>query len=264
MSERYSTVTREALQQCTKEWAETPTDPTDAYLQFSQRIGDVATTYSTYFSTAVTSAGFNRDKTLSKREVIQKNSKIGLEYADTLHDEGLVDIHQSVDAVALGYVPWTQSDYLEFWFHVMARPDFHNPADLQHYRDRKTTATGVNFATFNDSSQPLEVRRPEYLAYADQYLETIDHAETRPIDRAVQLIDRKLSVGGHAEARLAHRLGAKVCAPAVISHITDPSAYPWKDYWLAQHLNELSSLGATTLEPAKQRLVLFEEPSPVQ
>ncbi len=259
MSEHYTSTSRQVLKECTRDWRETPTDPTDAYHQFRVRMGEKASLYSTYLSTAITAGGYRRDSTLTSQEIAHKNSLVAFEYADALQDEALVDLEYSVDAVSLGYIPkWNQSDYLEFWFHVMARPDL-TPRDQAHYTYRKANHTSVDFDTFNDSSLPNSERRPEYLAYVDQYLQCIDHVSKQPIERAVQLIDRKLSLGGDAEARLAHKIGAKVCAPALVNYATDPSMYPWKNFWLAQHLNELSSLGATTLEPARQRLVLFED-----
>ena len=239
------------LAECTVNWAEQHINPTDAYLNFMQRLGSHANQYATYLSTAITAGGFKRNANLSGREVVAANTDVALRYADELARHDLINLETSIDAVSLGYIPhWAQSDYLEFWFHVMARPNF--SMDPCRNAEREYYEVGItafkkshDMELFSSQQASHDERRPLYLDFADTYTSGIYPVRKRPVKSVVQLIDREMSLGADAEARLSRHLGIPVTAPAqrTYANMLDDSVVHNLD--LLEKLQRLRDIGAT-------------------
>ena len=250
---------RDTLQECTDEWASAPVDPLDAVLTFRKKLGSAADSYTTYLSTSITAGGYIRDPELTIPEVIAHNGETALLYADFLARQQLIDLSNTVDAVALGHVPgWGQSDYLKFWLPIMTRPDL-SPCTL-----RSIVATMRDFEQahdmelFNNSKAPHEERRPLYREFGRAYLHATAAIPAHPIDQTVQLVDGELSLGGAVEGQVSHaeRIALEVPAYAgsrdeFLGLIDSPE--------LKTHLSRLAALGARFVQDHRGEGISLEQ-----
>lgn len=252
MTNYESTKVREALGECTVEWTKDAPSPIDAVLTFRKKLGSSANHYSTYLSTAITAGGYVRDASLSTREVPRKNSETALLYADHLARHGLVDLEQSVDAVALGHIPdWKQSDYLRFWLPILTRPKLTigNIRHLNKVMDNFESTHDIDI--FNNSHAPHALRRPIYQSFGNTYLNAISGMQNHPIHQTIQLVDGELSLGGDVEALVSQASNIEVLVPSFNGSESE-FIESIDDQPLRRHLAELAELGASFVHHSSQ------------
>ncbi len=239
---------RDTLGECTADWRQSPPDPLEAYVAFRRQLGGAASRYTTYLSTAITAGGYVRDSSLSMGEVIAGNAETALLYADYLQQQGYIQAEQSVDAVALGHVPnWRQSDYMWFWLPVMLRPE-PTSGNIQSIKEAVAAFESQHDMGLFNSSQPHQLRRPLYQAQGEAFLKAVAQMDCQPVQRTIQLVDGRLSLGGGAERSVSHAAGIDVLLPAYggsphefASSVSNPD--------LALHLARLADLGAVFVQP---------------
>ncbi len=220
--------------------AETPSDKYVAYYQLIHSNG-LAKLPRTYFTTTITSGGFNifaeqttlkpngngntnffsivtDPGTMKKRtplpaslsfpQILTENVGLAEAFRTGLLDSGKVSTEKSllIFPPDLGKVPgWTQFDFNLFWFDVISGL---NPKDAREielfFRKSK-----FDFATYNDSKLPNEIRKRVYLEFAQSFLQMIEQNRyhTDPISEFIQLVDPKGSLGGFVEEFIAKSLG---------------------------------------------------------
>lgn len=219
MTEILATKSRDVLGECTEEWQKNPVDPFEAAVAFNKKLGNLATTYDTYNSTSITAGGAKRFKELSFHEVVEWNRDMGLRYADHLHEQRLIDLHQSIDAASLGHVPsWGQHEYLEFWLLVIARPHLsqQNRDTIRKHMDSIYGKTDME--AFNNSKLAHSKRRPLYHKFERGFSDATKDMAIQPVGSVIQLIDRQLSLGCDVEARFATGHDIDILAPAYGGH----------------------------------------------
>lgn len=214
----HSSNTRNILRELTSELCDQPHDWANGYRMFMRKLGATAQIYDTYVNAAVTSAGYRRDSTLSREEAIAQNTDTALIIADQLAENGLISPEKTIDAVALGYIPsWEQSDYLQFFFGVMARPDV---AYIDDIADEMRTSHGYNLEIFNNHELPNEERFPHYQGLATHFWETVQQVPHRPINAMIESFDRTMTLGGRAEEQLALAMGTRILQPVLLAETT--------------------------------------------
>ena len=213
-----TSTTRNTLRELTSELCEQPQDWANGYRTFMRKLGTTAQTYDTYVNAAVTSAGYRRDSTLSREEAIAQNTDTALLIADQLAENTLIEPGKTIDAVALGYIPsWEQSDYLQFFFGVMARPDV---AYIDDIADEMHSSRGYDLAVFNNHEIPNEERFPHYQGLTTHFWEVVQQVPHHPIDRMVESFDRTMTLGGRAEEQLAREMGTRILQPVLLAETT--------------------------------------------
>ena len=203
---------REVLRSASQQWGEYDLGPVEAYAAFRRAMGQRAFYgYTTYLSTSITSGGYKRDVELPFADVITKNADAALHYADYLGARGLIRQEQSIDAVSLSPINgWQQLEYMQFWFMVMARPEI--AASDNSFAAKLAQHEGYDIDVLNNGKlYSNDIRRPHHVALVEHMANCLQDVEHYPIDRVVQLVDRKMSLGGDAEALFAHKLGTAVC-----------------------------------------------------
>lgn len=261
MSGRIPTIYRSTLAECTVDWRQRGTNPVDAYIDFLERLGKDAGNYEDYISTAITAGGYKRDATIPYADVVAKNSDYAFAMADELHRQGQLNVHETLDAVALGKTGWRQRDYLLFFFNAMARPIVRSKESPEYnlLQSIFTTPEQYDAEVFNNESLPNEERYPHYSAFAYEYWQRISALDIAPIDRTVRVLDWDRTLGGRAEEELAKHIGIRVATPHLIQTSCDFSALSVSDE-LRTHMQQLTNLGADILAPpATPRLVLVDE-----
>lgn len=244
MAERIQTIYRDTLLECTDEWSERGTDAVEAYYSFMRKVGENAYIYTTYLGTAITAGGFIRDPDLSFGQVVAANTDYALDVADELHRNGAINVHESLDAVALGKVKgWGQSDFLLFFFNIMLRPDMQSPELKSELERFMQSSAGFDLGILNNQKLQHDDRYPHYIKFARGYFNTVQNLATAPINNMIELSDRKLSLGGRAEEELARLSAIEISVPALISS-THNISQAQLDPGLAQQMLRLQSLGA--------------------
>lgn len=210
--------TRDTLHELTSELCEQPRNWANGYRMFIRKLGATAQVYDTYVNAAVTSAGYRRDSTLSREGAIAQNTDTALLIADQLADNKLLDHEKTIDAVALGYIPsWEQSDYLQFFFGVMARPDVVYIDDIA---DEMRSSHDYDLTIFNNHQLTNEERFPHYQSLTTHFWEVVSQVPHRPIDTMIESFDRTMTLGGRAEEQLALEMGTRILQPVLLAETT--------------------------------------------
>lgn len=248
MAEYLHSRIRDALADCTAEWRSAPPDPLEAVVSFRHLLGQSANRYTTYLSTAITAGGYVRDKLLAKQDVVAGNTEAALLYADHLHRQQLIKLEESVDAVALGYIPgWSQSDYMWFWLPILTRPDL-TPANIRTIHSTVTTfEASHDMSQFNNPDLTHQQRRPIYHALGNAFLRATRSMNRQPVQQTIQLIDGQLSLGGDVERQVSHAENISVLLPAYGGN-PEKFAQSLTHPKLAQHLGRLAELGAVFVQ----------------
>jgi hypothetical protein len=231
-----ATPLRSELQSLTVEINETGVDPFEAYELLCRRLGNLGLWFDTYCSSSITSGGHARNDSLNMGEVIRKNTDSAHDLCDELFRVGQLDPQSTIEAVAVGKISnWAQSDYMEFWLNVMARPR-HDGAGvarrLDELRNDFTRAIeqndDIDMATYNNPAFSAEERAPQYIKHADIYTDVIQGTEHAPISRLVRLIDADTSLGAQTENYFAKVMGISVMNVAVaqVGNQRLPAHYP--------------------------------------
>lgn len=253
MSERIQTEYRQALSDFTATWSAKESGPLEAYHDFNNLLGDRADNYTDYLGTAITAGGYKRDPRLSYGEVVANNSAYALDMADELHRAGALDVHNAIDAVSLGKVKgWGQSDYLLFFFNIMARPagDAHYPLDKA-LKELMAKHPGFSLDIFNNEKLPNEERIPHYLGFAQAYWSTIQNDfDLKPVERMVELSDWNMSLGGRAEEELARQMGIRVARPSFLIY-SDILGVSSLSPALREKVENLRAMGANVFAPTQ-------------
>ena len=232
---------REVLAELTRSVSEHPCSWHEGYRRFLGMIGVEADSYDTYVNAAVTSAGYRRDTSLSRRQAIDMNTDTALLIADEAADGGLIDLERTIDAVSLGHIPtWEQSSYLLFFLAAMSRPD---PSTLDGLANSMATADSYDLSVFNNQDAPNEVRLPHYFGLTNHFWSNVRRHPYHPIDTMIESFDRTMTLGGRAEERLALHMGTRVLQPILISETRDISSADINPK-LRAHYERLSGLGA--------------------
>lgn len=229
------------LRELTSELREQPQDWANGYRTFMRKLGTTAQVYDTYVNAAVTSAGYRRDRMLSREVAIAQNTDTALLIADQLVDNGLLEPEKTIDAVALGYIPsWEQSDYLQFFFGVMARPDIVYIDDIA---DEMHSSHDYDLAIFNNHQLTNEERFPHYQGLTAHFWEVVRQVPHRPIDTMIESFDRTMTLGGRAEEQLALQMGVRVLQPILLRESTNFTQADISPE-LKAHYTQLNALGA--------------------
>ena len=229
---------RSQLQELTHEINETGVDPFEGYELMCRRLGKLGLWFDTYCSSSITSGGHARNNDLNIGQIIQKNTDSAFDLCDELFKVGQLSPRKAIEAVAVGKINgWGQSDYMEFWLNVMARPR-HDGAGAAHRLDtlRNNFAgaldqhSEVDMTIYNSSKFTAEQRAPHYIKHADIYADVVRQAdiEATPIDRLVRLIDTDTSLGAQTENYFAKIMGIQVMNVAIAQVGNDhlPAHYP--------------------------------------
>lgn len=231
-----ATPLRTELQELTHELNETGVDPFEGYERLCRRLGDLGLWFDTYCSSSITSGGHARNHSLNMGEIIRKNTDSAHDLCDELFQVHQLDSRATVEAVAVGKVShWTQSDYMEFWLNVMARPQHDGVGAAKRldglrasFSQALTQNDQVDMAAYNNSSLDADQRAPHYIKHADIYADTVRGVAHSPINRLVRLIDTDTSLGAQTENYFARVIGTQVMKVGV-AHIGDhalPANYP--------------------------------------
>jgi hypothetical protein len=196
-----------------------------------------------YVSTAITSGGYFRDKSLSGRDVIAHNNRSATLLMTALIDSDAPQI--AADDVMLptelGKVPdWADSHYLLFYFSWLSGLSF---AGTQWLEQEIADPTHDSIlATANNRALTNEERWPSYKTFVEIALTKIELAEARPDGKRgegseimLQLIDVEFSLGCQAEQMYADARGLDRLAFTAATDLPDP---------IGSDLAELGRLGA--------------------
>lgn len=176
-----------------------------------------------YFSTAITSGGFFRDKTLSLPEVIEQNGKSAQLIVSALADSraALVSSKSVMLPTELGKVPgWADSHYIIFYFCWLSGLSSSGTAWIEY--EFEDPVYRPILAMANDRLSTNEERWPSYQAFVEILLTKLRLAEIRPKGRVsdgceflFQLIDVEYSLGCRAEQIYADVRGLDRLAPTI-------------------------------------------------
>jgi hypothetical protein len=201
MPERVSAI-HNVLTDVTGELVAHPTSAAKAHRSFISELERRELWYHTYLRTAITAGGFKRDANRVIPDVVAGNTETALLAETWLGFTGAIDPTHTWNAVSLGYVPhFKQSDYLEFCFYGIVRPEQKDLLTIERRFARNLAHSAVDLAVFN-SHEPNEVRIPHYLAFTDVFWDTIKDEHLAPVDTVVGLFDNGMSLGGRGEDRL--------------------------------------------------------------
>ena len=224
-----------------RKWSYDHYDPTSAYLDIRRQLGKAGLDYVDVASGVVTSGGYVRDPFISYPDAQQRNLDYARRFAETLEDNGQLDLSRTFETAAVsGVRGWEPRDYQMFNYHMMARPSSRNPLKLR----RQLRRIGEL------PDDPAE--------FASTYWQSLDGLSTRPVQRLVQLHDWRQSPQAAGEAALARQMGARVMSP-MIALSSNNRAYISLPRDVGQHMNDLSRLGSETLLAGrKPQLVLID------
>lgn len=233
-----ATPLRSELQELTHEINETGVDPFEGYELMCRRLGNLGLWFDTYCSSSITSGGHARNNDLNIGQIIQKNTDSAFDLCDELFKVGQLSPRKSIEAVAVGKINgWGQSDYMEFWLNVMARPR-HDGAGTAHrldtlrgnFTDAINQNHEIDMAIYNSSEFTAAQRAPHYIKHADIYADVVRKTDVgaNPIDRLVRLIDTDTSLGAQTENYFAKVMGIQVMNVAVAQVGSNrlPANYP--------------------------------------
>lgn len=222
---------------------ETPSEKYTAYYELIHSNG-MSKLPRTYFTTTITSGGFNifaeqkksesngnrnldffgivpvgggtsvktpLPKSLGFTEILNKNVGLAESFRVGLLNSGKVSTEKSllIFPPDLGKVPgWTQFDFNLFWLNIISGI---NPNDCKEI-ELAFRNSNFDFETYNNGKLPNETRKKVYLEFVKNYLQLIQENKYQidPISEFIQLVDPKGSLGGFVEEFLAKSLGVKI------------------------------------------------------
>jgi hypothetical protein len=156
MPERVSAI-HNVLTDVTGELVAHPTSAAKAHRSFISELERRELWYHTYLRTAITAGGFKRDANRVIPDVVAGNTETALLAETWLGFTGAIDPTHTWNAVSLGYVPhFKQSDYLEFCFYGIVRPEQKDLLTIERRFARNLAHSAVDLAVFN-SHEPNEV-----------------------------------------------------------------------------------------------------------
>lgn len=174
-----------------------------------------------YFSTAITSGGFYRNKKLSLEEVIEQNGKAAQLIVSALGENRAPSVSRKsvMLPTELKKVPgWADSHYITFYFCWLSGLSSSGTAWID--SELKDHVYQPILAMANDRSRSNEERWPSYQAFVEILLAKLKLAEIRPKARAgdgceflFQLVDVDYSLGCRAEQIYADARGLDRLAP---------------------------------------------------
>lgn len=225
-----------------RKWSYDHYDPATAYLDIRRQLGKAGLDYIDVATGVVTSGGYVRDPFISYPDAQQRNLEYARRFAETLEDNGQLDLSRTFETAAVsGVRGWEPRDYQMFNYHMMARPSSRNPLKLR----RQLRRIGEL-----DKNDPAE--------FANAYWHSLDGLSTRPIQRLVQLHDWQQSPQVVCEAALARHIGARVMSP-MIALSSNNRAYISLPRDVGQHMNDLNRLGSETLLTGRRpQLILID------
>jgi hypothetical protein len=203
-----------------------------------------------YASTAITSGGHIRDKSLSRREVIEQNNRSATLIASELlaDDAPLVSTLDTMLPAELGPVPnWHDSDYMIFYFSWLSGLSVSGTqwlvGELADPAYAQVIAAANEFGkSTGDFEKANEERWPYYRTFIEIALTKLALAEGRPGGKRsdgssvlLQLVDCEFSLGCRSEQIYADVRGLDRIAPTFGPDLPEPLA--------ADH-RELTELGA--------------------
>lgn len=189
-----------------------------------------------YVSTAITSGGYARDKSLSRDEVIAANNRSGRLIAGSLNEtrDPVLAPDNSMLPTELGHVRnWKDSDYILFYFcwlsglSVSATAWIEQQLEGEIYKDILADANKTKRE--NGERVPNEERWPAYKVFVEVVLANLTIAEARPGGRRaencefmLQLVDVDYSLGCRAEEMYAEARRLDLLAPTFAPDLPSP------------------------------------------
>ena len=196
-----------------------------------------------YVSTAITSAGYKRDRTLDEREVITRNGRAAEQVMTALEAYSAPRIRPATVMVPteLGWVkPWLDSDYLIFYFSWLSGLSAEGARWVAAQLAEPVYEPILRVT--DDRSRSNEERWPSYRVFTEILLANLALAEARPGGKRsdgatvlLQLIDVDESLGCRAERLYAEARGLDRHAPTFAEDLTGP---------LGEEVGVLRGLGA--------------------
>jgi hypothetical protein len=196
-----------------------------------------------YVSTAITSAGFARDKALSTREAITRNNQSATMLMTALVNADAPHIAENdvMLPTELGPVPgWADSHYLLFYFSWLSGLSPSGAGWLE--AEMAEPIYAPILATANNRQLANEERWPSYRAFVEVALAKVALAEAREEGKSadgseilLQLVDVEFSLGCRSEQMYADARGLDRISVTCAADLTDP---------LGADLAELERLGA--------------------
>jgi hypothetical protein len=196
-----------------------------------------------YASTAITSGGYFRDKSLSAREVIARNDRTAMMLMTSLvyADASLVATNNVMLPTELGPVPgWLDSHYMLFYFAWLSGLSKSGTEWLEAEMAEPVYASIL--ATANNRQLTNDQRWPSYRAFVEIALAKVALAEARVggkradgSELLLQLVDVEFSLGCRSEQMYADARGLDRISLSHAPDLPDP---------LGADLAELEGLGA--------------------
>lgn len=222
-----------------------------------------------YFSTSITSGGHARRPNVESRAIVEKNTENAQQLLGELAVAKVITPDRAILPADFGYVPhWRQSDYITLWLAVIGGPDFgktkpdHEAAFFAMRLGTALEREAVNLDIMNNSKMEPQLRAPEYFKFTRAFANVVPRApfRTRPVNRVINLLDPKDSLGCRTERVFAHTQNIPVFDINVAG--PGPEALDViEDDLLRKDLETIVSYGGTTVEllPGNQ-FVLREVP----
>jgi hypothetical protein len=197
-----------------------------------------------YFSTAITSGGFFRDKSLSLPEVIARNGRTAQLVVSALveYRAPSVSPKDMMLPTELGKVPgWADSHYLLFYFCWLSGLSRSGTAWVEN--ELKDPVYRPILEIANDRGKSNDDRWPSYRTFVEVLLAKLALAEARPdamqddgCQLLLQLVDVEYSLGCRAEQIYAEARGLDRLAPTFSPDVASA---------LGQEIAALKGLGST-------------------
>jgi hypothetical protein len=237
----------DVLTQLTDDLSTQPMSPAEAHLAFRRRLDHYGIWYDTYLRTALSTGGFHRDEIAQPADHIHKNAEAALLAEQWLGLTGEIYPKHTWNAASLGSVPhFEQSDYLEFCFYGIMRPDRRRITSIESEFKRVISRFAVNLALLNDNAATSQERLPEYRAFSEAFWHTVEFEPTDPINRMVSLFDNEASLGSLSEDHLAHLANINQHNATFSRHEVTSTAQSLSRF--ARLLGELDALGLPEID----------------
>lgn len=196
-----------------------------------------------YVSTAITSGGYFRDKSLSGRDVVTRNNRSATMLMTALIDAEAPHIaaNDVMLPTELGPVPgWADSHYLLFYFSWLSGLSPSGAEWLE--TEMAEPVYAPILGTANDRKRTNEERWPSYRAFVEVALAKVALAEAREDGKRadgseilLQLVDVEFSLGCRSEQMYADARGLDRISLTCAADLPDP---------LGADLAELERLGS--------------------
>lgn len=231
--------------------------PLESYLAYEvMRKAARLTPCPDYGSTAMTTAGHNRNPAVERSEGMKRNIDTARMMSVAMHNQGTLDAPALILPVDFGYIPgWQQSDYIHKWLLTLGGLDLSARGAATDYEQRLQRALreqGVDLGVMNDGSLEATVRAEQYFKFAGACVLTAqqtdgDHHRVR---RVISLVDPYESLGSQTERAFARASGIPVFDTRAVLPAHDVGEV-LPDYRLRRDVADIISFGGTVCQLAE-------------